>query len=65
MQSAVSSSGIGDLRGKPFAYLVPYVVSHAGIFKLIFTDLLLKRIFVDSGSQPIPSLLCVGKYWVR
>ena len=31
-----------------------YVASHAGIFELIFADLLFKRIFADSGSQPFP-----------
>ena len=50
---------------EPFAYLVPYVESHAGIFELIFADLLLKRIFADSGSQPFPPLLCIGKYGFR
>ena len=48
----------------PFVYLVTYVASHAGIFELIFADLLLKRIFAESGSQPVPSLLCIGKYGV-
>ena len=56
MRSAVSSSSVrglwGDRRG--FAYLVTYVASHAGIFELIFADLLFKRIFADSGSQPFP-----------
>ena len=33
-----------------------YVASHAGIFELIFAD---------SGSQPVPTLLCIGKYEVR
>ena len=36
----------------PFAYLV------------IFADLLLERIFADSGSQPVLPLLCIGKYGV-
>ena len=36
----------------PFAYLV------------IFSDLLLERIFADSGSQPVLPLLCIGKYGV-
>ena len=27
----------------PFAYLVTYIASHAGIFELIFTDLLLSK----------------------
>ena len=49
----------------PFAYLVIYVASHARIFELIFADLLLKRILADSGSQPVPPLLCIGKYRVR
>ena len=40
----------------PFAYLVTYVASHAGIFELIFADLLLSkslRILRRSGSRPI------------
>ena len=43
MRSAVSSSSVRDLRGAPqgpSAYLVTYVASHAGIFELIFADLL-------------------------
>ena len=39
----------------PFAYLVTYVASHAGIFELIFADLLLSellRILRCSGSRP-------------
>ena len=50
---------------EPFAYLMPYVASHAGIFELTFADLLLKWIFADSSSQPIPPLLCIGKYGFR
>lgn len=46
----------------PFAYLVTFVASHAGIFELIFADLLLKWIFADSGSQPVPPILGIGKY---
>ena len=48
----------------PFVHLVTYVASHAVIFELIFADLLLKRIFADSGSQPVPPLLCIGTYGV-
>ena len=40
----------------PIAYLVTYVASHAGIFELIYADLLFKRIFADSGSRPISPL---------
>ena len=51
----------------PFAYLVTYVASHAGIFELIFADLLLSkslRILRRSGSRPpfkapVPKLI----YW--
>ena len=44
---------VGWLQG-PFAYVVTYVASLAGIFELIFADLLLKLIFADSSSQPFP-----------
>ena len=44
---------VGWLQG-PFAYLVTYVASLAGIFELIFADLLFKLIFADSSSQPFP-----------
>ena len=43
----------------PFAYLVTYVASHAGIFELIFADLLLSeslRILAPSPSLPFCAL---------
>ena len=50
---------VGWLQG-PFAYLVTYVASLAGIFELIFADLLFKLIFADSSSQPFPPPFFLG-----
>ena len=51
----------------PFAYLVTYVASHAGIFELIFADLLLSeslRILAPSPSLPFCVLVSMGVRWV-
>ena len=52
----------------PFAYLVTYVASHAGIFELIFADLLLSeslRILAPSPSLPFCALVSIrsGEYF--
>ena len=52
----------------PFAYLVTYVASHAGIFELIFADLLLSeslRILAPSLSLPFCALVSIrsGEYF--
>jgi len=66
MRSAVSSSSVRDLRGAPqgpSAYLVTYVASHAGIFELIFADLLFSeslRILAPSPSLPFCALVSIG-----
>ena len=57
MWSSVSSSSVCDLwsdcRGLCFSCDLRYI--SCWHFELIFADLLLKRIFLDSGSQPFPS----------
>ena len=59
MWSSVSSSSVCDLwsdcRGLCFSCDLRYV--SCWHFELIFADLLLKRIFLDSGSQPFPPFL--------
>ena len=40
-----------------------YVASLAGIFELIFADLLFKLIFADSSSQPFPPPFFFGGGW--
>ena len=57
----------GCLQG-PFAYLVTYVASHAGIFELIFADLLLSeslQILAPSPSLPFSALVSIrsGEYF--
>ena len=57
----------GCLQG-PFAYLVTCVASHAGIFELIFVDLLLSkslRILAPSPSLPFCALVRIrsGEYF--
>ena len=52
----------------PFAYLVTYIASHAGIFELIFADLLLSeslRILAPSPSLPFCALVSIrsGEYF--
>ena len=52
----------------PFAYLVTYVASHAGIFELIFADLLFSeslRILAPSPSLPFYALVSIrsGEYF--
>ena len=51
----------------PFAYLVTCVASHAGIFELIFEDLLLSeslRILAPSPSLPFCALVNMGVRWL-
>ena len=59
MWSSVSSSSVCDLwsdcRGLCFSCDLRYI--SCWHFELIFADLLLKRIFLDSGSQPFSPFL--------
>ena len=67
MQSAVSSSVRMWSVGWPLLILWVHCIS-CWHFELIFADLVLKRIFADSGFQLFPPFfwgLCVGKYGVR
>ena len=59
MRSAVSSSSVRDMWGdrRCLCFSCDLRCVSCGHFELIFADLLLKRVFQDSGSQPFPPFL--------